>query len=148
MGESGFEVLHRGSVDPLGDGPNLYAYVKNDPTDRMDPFGLSPCTDKCWDDAKDRNHDVDTCAKYGGLAGLGAGGLAGGAIGAGKGMGIRGGIAGGVLGGAGNYAGIQLLGTAYNAARYGACLLKCALTEDRKPDPTIPPVRPPPWGLH
>ena len=40
LGEPGFEVLQRGLADVLGDGPNLYAYVKNDPTDRMDPRGL------------------------------------------------------------------------------------------------------------
>ena len=38
--EPGFEALRSGQVDLLGDGPNLYAYVENDPVDRIDQFGL------------------------------------------------------------------------------------------------------------
>jgi len=39
-GEPGFEVLRSGQGDPLGDGPNLYAYVLNSPVNRTDALGL------------------------------------------------------------------------------------------------------------
>jgi RHS repeat-associated protein len=40
LGEPGFEVLRSGPADVLGDGPNLYGYVKNRPVDLTDPLGL------------------------------------------------------------------------------------------------------------
>lgn len=72
IGEPGFEELNLGGVDPLGDGPNLYAFVANNPITRVDSFGLdspgcdgvpgkleSPCRleccaqhDKCYHDNK------------------------------------------------------------------------------------------------
>ena len=40
LGESGFEVLRSGRVDLLGDGPNLYTFVKNNSANQIDAFGL------------------------------------------------------------------------------------------------------------
>jgi RHS repeat-associated protein len=40
LGEPGFEVLRRGSANVLGDGPNRYAFVGNDPITHIDPLGL------------------------------------------------------------------------------------------------------------
>ncbi len=39
------------SRDPMAEkgGLNLYAYVGNDPINRIDVFGLSACTDRCWE---------------------------------------------------------------------------------------------------
>lgn len=39
----------------------------------VDSLGLSPCTDKCDEDARERNRDIDSYAKYGGLVDLGGG---------------------------------------------------------------------------
>jgi RHS repeat-associated protein len=42
LGELGFEVMrHHRKVNPMGDGPNPYAFVGNNPITRVDYFGLS-----------------------------------------------------------------------------------------------------------
>lgn len=41
LGEPGFETLRHGKVNLLGDGPNLYTFVQNNPVDRTDSFGLA-----------------------------------------------------------------------------------------------------------
>jgi len=41
LGELGFETLRRGKPNLLGDGPNLYTFVQNDPVDRTDSLGLA-----------------------------------------------------------------------------------------------------------
>ena len=41
MGELGFEALRRGKSNVLGDGPNLYAFVRNNPVNSLDKFGLA-----------------------------------------------------------------------------------------------------------
>ena len=105
-----------------------YVFVRNQPLTLVDPLGLSPCTDACDQDARNRNQDVDCYAKYGGLAGLGGGAILGGFLNAGKGRAGSGAIVVGVLAGAANYLGIELLGTAYSAARWFACLAKCSIT--------------------
>ena len=40
MGEPGFERLRNKRPSVLGDGPNLYGFVRNDAIDLQDPFGL------------------------------------------------------------------------------------------------------------
>jgi RHS repeat-associated protein len=40
LGEPGFEVLRSGRLDLLGDGPNLYVFVKDNPVNQTDPLGL------------------------------------------------------------------------------------------------------------
>ena len=40
LGEPGFEVARRGRARLVADGPNLYAFVRNDPIDRTDFLGL------------------------------------------------------------------------------------------------------------
>jgi RHS repeat-associated protein len=40
LAEPGFEVARRGRAKHAGDGPNLYAFVRNDPIDRTDFLGL------------------------------------------------------------------------------------------------------------
>ncbi len=41
LGEPGFELSRGGKVDPLGGGPNLYAFVGNNPIDQTDYLGLA-----------------------------------------------------------------------------------------------------------
>ncbi len=41
LGELGFETLRHGRANLLGDGPNLYAFVQNNPVDRTDSLGLA-----------------------------------------------------------------------------------------------------------
>ena len=41
LGELGFETLRPGRANLLGDGPNLYAFVQNNPVDRTDSLGLA-----------------------------------------------------------------------------------------------------------
>ena len=40
LGEPGFEMLVSGQANPLGDGPNFYAYIKNNSVNQIDVFGL------------------------------------------------------------------------------------------------------------
>jgi RHS repeat-associated protein len=40
FGERGFATTHHRAISPLDDGPNLYAYAKNDPQNRIDIQGL------------------------------------------------------------------------------------------------------------
>jgi RHS repeat-associated protein len=42
LGELGFEALRQGRANVLGDGPNLYAFVRNNGVSLVDPFGLAP----------------------------------------------------------------------------------------------------------
>jgi RHS repeat-associated core domain len=39
-GEEGFELLNHGNPSPVGDGPNAYLFVRNDPIFGDDPLGL------------------------------------------------------------------------------------------------------------
>jgi RHS repeat-associated protein len=41
LGEPGFEVMRGRQGNPLGDGPNLYMFVGNQPINKRDPFGLN-----------------------------------------------------------------------------------------------------------
>jgi RHS repeat-associated protein len=41
LGELGFEMLRDGQTDLIGDDPNLYAYVKNNPENQTDSLGLA-----------------------------------------------------------------------------------------------------------
>lgn len=41
LGEPGFEILRHGKANLLGDGPNLYTFVRNDSIDRTDYLGLA-----------------------------------------------------------------------------------------------------------
>ncbi len=41
LGEPGFELVRGREPDLFGDGPNLYAFVRNSPTQRVDRSGLS-----------------------------------------------------------------------------------------------------------
>ena len=44
MGERGFDILRHRYGKVLGDGPNLYEFVRNNPITRVDLFGLAcPC---------------------------------------------------------------------------------------------------------
>jgi RHS repeat-associated protein len=40
IGEAGFEVMRKGKVNILGDGPNLYVFARNRSIDRIDELGL------------------------------------------------------------------------------------------------------------
>ena len=115
-----------------------YVFVRNQPLGLVDPLGLSPCTDACYAAARQRNRDTGCYAKYGGLASLGGGAVLGGLVGAGKGRAFSSGAVVGVFAGAVNYVGIELLGTAYNAARWFACLAKCSITDNGPYNPEWP----------
>jgi RHS repeat-associated protein len=69
IGENGFETLRGNDADPLGDGPNLYAFVENTPVSHLDFWGLSACTDQCYkdfEDAMDKNlKDLGKCVAFG-----------------------------------------------------------------------------------
>jgi RHS repeat-associated protein len=41
LGELGFEVLRNGRINLMGDGPNLYTFVRNNPIIKQDRWGLS-----------------------------------------------------------------------------------------------------------
>jgi RHS repeat-associated protein len=41
LGEKGFELLRGGKRSVLGDGPNRYLFVKNNPANRIDALGLT-----------------------------------------------------------------------------------------------------------
>jgi hypothetical protein len=120
-----------GAAAPVADAElRTYVFLRNQPLTLVDPLGLSACTDACEQDARLRNQDINCYAKYGGLAGFGAGTLAGAGLGAGKGKAISGGVVVGVFAGGANYLGIQLLGTTYNLGRWLACLAKCSITDN------------------
>jgi RHS repeat-associated protein len=40
LGEPGFEVFRQGVINPLGDGPNRYSFLDNDPVNFVDVVGL------------------------------------------------------------------------------------------------------------
>lgn len=108
MGEAGFETLRGGQADLLGDGPNLYTYVKNDPIDRIDPLGLRLTMQDCQDFRVDCIRGVSEAFGMAGKKGAGQG-----AVSAGVGMAIGkkyGSAVGKTVGGVGGVATLYGLG--------------------------------------
>jgi RHS repeat-associated protein len=84
LGENGFEAIR--DFLPVGfrfldkpveisrDGPdryqteNRYVFIKNSPLNFTDPYGLSACSDKCWNDyhndMQQIAHNAATCLKW------------------------------------------------------------------------------------
>jgi len=61
ISEIGFEWLHRKEVT-LGDAPNLFSYVQNDPVVRWDALGL--CPGECFE-ASPEDKKSNVCSQYG-----------------------------------------------------------------------------------
>jgi RHS repeat-associated protein len=64
LGEPGFELLRQVGEDVESTGPNLYAFVRNDPVNQFDPLGLKEKKEKSyWDWVKEMADKVKKAAK-------------------------------------------------------------------------------------
>jgi hypothetical protein len=133
LGEPGFERLRGHKPRVLDKGPNLYAYVRNNPLNLWDIYGLSPfsdCADECDSKFKDNLKKTKITCEYFAMAGGGAGALFGGVTGGGIGLwapirarilggGIIG-VVGGIVGGV-----IPLVTVPIDVARWLVCMTRC-----------------------